>query len=283
MKNNLALNKAKAAKNDEFYTQYCDVENECKHYIKEYEGKIIYLPCDSEESAFWKYFVDNFKGFKLKRLTASHYDDGGNTYRLDYNGVETLKTPLKGNGDFRSEECTKIKDESDIIITNPPFSLFREFIQWVSNKKYLVLGNVLAQKDNEVINLIKNNNLWGGCNYKGGTRKSSAGLLFINKLQNETGVNAMFYTNMDNEKKHKNLMLTAEYEPSKYPKYDNYDAINVNKIKDIPKNYYGVMGVPSTLLLHGWNPEQFEIIGRKGAPKVNGKEIFVRLLIRRKH
>ena len=283
MKNNLALNKAKAAKNDEFYTQYCDVENECKHYVKEYEDKKIYLPCDSEKSAFWKYFVDNFKGFKLKRLTATHYDDGGNTYRLDYNGVETLKTPLKGNGDFRSEECTKIKDESDIIITNPPFSLFRKFIQWVSNKKYLVLGNVLAQKDNEVINLINNNNLWGGCNYKGGTRKSSAGLWFINKFGNETGVNAMFYTNMDNEKKHKNLILTAEYEPSKYPKYDNYDAINVNKIKDIPKDYYGVMGVPSTLLLHGWNPKQFEIIGRKGAPKVNGKEIFVRLLIRRKH
>jgi hypothetical protein len=280
---NTKLNKAKATKNDEFYTQYCDVENECKHYVKEYEGKIIYLPCDSEESAFWKYFVDNFKGFKIKRLTATHYDDGGNTYRLDYNGVETLKTPLKGNGDFRSEECTKIKDESDIIITNPPFSLFRKFIQWVSNKKYLVLGNNLAQAYNEVINLIINNNLWGGCNYKGGTRKSlSPSLLFIDKFGNEREVSSIFFTNMDNEKKHKNLLLTAEYEQSKYPKFDNYDVISVNRIKDIPKDYYDVMGVPPTLLWHGWNPEQFEIINYIN-PSLNGKQIFKRLLIRRKH
>lgn len=279
---NTNLHKSRAAKNDEYYTQYCDVENECKHYIKKYEGKIIYLPCDSEESAFWEYFVNHFKDFKIKRLTATHYNDEGNTYRLDYNGIETLKTPLKGNGDFRSEECTKIKEESDIVITNPPFSMFREFIVWVSDKKYLVLGNVLSQTYKVVINLIKNNNLWGGCNYKGGTRKASTGnMMLINKLQEKKGVYIMFYTNMDNEKKHKNLILTAEYELSKYPKYDNYDAINVNKIKDIPKDYYGVMGVPPTLLLHGWNPEQFEIIDALSL-SINGKKIFKRLLIKRK-
>lgn len=276
------LDKAKAAKNDEFYTQYCDVENECKHYIKEYEGKIIYLPCDSEESAFWEYFVNHFKDFKIKRLTATHYNDEGNTYRLDYNGIETLKTTLKGNGDFRSEECTKIKDESDIVITNPPFSLFREFIVWVSNKKYLVIGFNTAQTYKVCIQMIKEDNLWGGCNYKGGTITSaSSGMRFFDKDGFEKQINAMYYTNMDNEKKHENLLLTAEYEPSKYQKYDNYDAINVNKIKDIPKDYYGVMGVPSTLLCFGWNPEQFEIIDELH-PYINGKEIFVRLLIKRK-
>lgn len=273
---NTHLIKLKVTKNDEFYTQYCDVENECKHYIKEYEGKIIYLPCDSEKSAFWEYFVNHFKDFKLKRLTATHYNDEGNTYRLDYNGVETLKTPLQGNGDFRSEECTKIKDESDIVITNPPFSLFRDFIVWVSNKKYLVIGFKTAQSYRICVQMIKDNNFWGGCNYNGST------MCFINKEGLKITINAMYYTNMDNEKKHKNLLLTAEYEPSKYPKYDNYDAINVNRIKDIPKDYYGVMGVPVTLLSHGWNPEQFEIINNLD-PYINGKKLFIRLLIRRKH
>lgn len=280
---NTNLNKARAKKDDEFYTQYCDVENECKHYIKEYEGKIIYLPCDSEKSAFWEYFVNHFKDFKLKRLTATHYNNGGNAYRLDYNGIEVFKTALKGNGDFRSEECTEIKDECDIIITNPPFSLFSEFIQWVSNKKYLVLGNMLAQANKVVIDLMRDNNLWAGCNYKGGTRnKILPSLCYINKLGNTKYVGSLFYTNMDNEKKHKYLLLTKEYDPIKYPIFDDYDAISVNRIKDIPKDYYDIMGVPPTLLYHGWNPEQFEIINYIN-PSLNGKKIFKRLLIKRKH
>ena len=276
------LNKTKTNKNDELYTQYCDVECECKHYIKEYKGKVIYLPCDTENSAFWEYFVNHFKEFKLKRLSATHYNDGGNTYRLDYNGIETLKTALKGDGDFRSEECTKIKDECDIVITNPPFSLFREFKQWVSNKKYLVIGHHLAQTYNCCIKMMQENNLWGGCNYIRRTRSGCAGnIYFIDKEGFETPINAMFYTNMDNDKKHKNLILTKEYNETEYQKYDNYDAINVNKIKDIPKDYYNVMGVPPTLLWHGWNPEQFEIIGQK-SPYINGKKKFIRLLIKRK-
>ena len=126
------LIKAKTAKNDEFYTQYCDVENECQHYIKHFKDQWIYLPCDSEQSNFYKYFVDHFKEYGLKRLTATHINlDGTSSYRLDFDGSETLKTPLEGNGDFRSEECTKIKDECDIVITNPPFSLFRDFVYWL--------------------------------------------------------------------------------------------------------------------------------------------------------
>ena len=132
MKDNKNLHTARKARNDEFYTQYTDIENECKYYIEQFKNQWIYLPCDTEESNFWKYFVDHFKEYGLKRLTATHINlDGTSSYRLDYDGSETVKTPLQGNGDFRSEECTKIKDECDMVITNPPFSLFREFIKWL--------------------------------------------------------------------------------------------------------------------------------------------------------
>ena len=131
MINNSNLHQAKRAKNDEFYTQYKDIAAECQHYTQHFENQWIYLPCDDENSNFWKYFVDNFKAFKLRHLTATHINFDGKSYRLDYDGSETLKTPLNGNGDFRSEECTKIKDECDMVITNPPFSLFREFVKWL--------------------------------------------------------------------------------------------------------------------------------------------------------
>ena len=129
---NKNLHRAKREKNDEFYTQYIDIEKECQHYIDKFKDQWIYLPCDSEESNFWKYFVDHFHEYGLKRLTATHINlDGQPSYRLDYDGSDTIKTALQGNGDFRSEECTKIKDECDMVITNPPFSLFREFIKWL--------------------------------------------------------------------------------------------------------------------------------------------------------
>lgn len=133
---NSNLNQAKRAKNDEFYTQYIDIERECQHYVDQFNGQWIYLPCDTEQSNFWKYFVDHFDEYGIKRLTATHIElDGSSSYRLDYDGTETIKTPLDGNGDFRSEECTKIKDECDLVITNPPFSLFREFIKWLEDDK----------------------------------------------------------------------------------------------------------------------------------------------------
>ena len=135
------LHKARIAKNDEFYTQYKDVEAECQHYSDQFKNQWIYLPCDDENSNFWKYFVTNFKNFELKRLTATHINFDGNSYRLDFDGSETLKTPLNGNGDFRSEECTKIKDECDIVITNPPFSLFRQFVSWLNGSTFRLNKN----------------------------------------------------------------------------------------------------------------------------------------------
>lgn len=129
---NSNLHSAKRAKNDEFYTQYEDIEKECQHYIQHYEGQWIYMPCDTENSNFWKYFIDHFDEYKIRRLTATHINFEGSSYRLDYEGKDVVKTTLIDNGDFRSEECTRIKDEADMVITNPPFSLFRDFVYWLN-------------------------------------------------------------------------------------------------------------------------------------------------------
>lgn len=131
MANNTNLHRAKRAKNDEFATQLSDIENECKHYTQHFVGKWIYCPCDDEKSNFWVYFVDHFHEFRLRHLTATHINFNGRSYRLDYDGDEITKTDLEGNGDFRSDECTKIKEECDMVVTNPPFSLFRDFINWL--------------------------------------------------------------------------------------------------------------------------------------------------------
>lgn len=145
-KDNTNLHKAKKAKNDEFMTRLEDIENECQHYIKQFENQWIYCPCDTEQSNFWKYFVDHFKEYGLKHLTATHINlDGTSSYRLDYNGTETTKTPLNGNGDFRSQECSQIRDEADMIITNGPFSLFRDFVYWIYG------GNFKLNKDGNYV------------------------------------------------------------------------------------------------------------------------------------
>ena len=140
---NKNLRNAKVNKNDEFYTLYEDVEKECSNYIEHFNGQWIYCPCDNESSNFWIYFKDNFNNFKLKHLTATHINFEGTSYRLDYDGKNTTKTELEGNGDFRSEECTKIKDEADIVITNPPFSLFRQFFYWLNGGKFVFNNNNL--------------------------------------------------------------------------------------------------------------------------------------------
>lgn len=129
------MHQAKKAKNDEFYTLYDDIKTEVEHYKDQLKGLWVYCPCDSEKSNFWKFFVDNFQEYGLKRVTATHYEAGGTSYRLDYDGVDIVKTPLQGDGDFASEECTAIKDEADIVITNPPFSKFRLFIGWLNGEK----------------------------------------------------------------------------------------------------------------------------------------------------
>lgn len=135
-KNNSNLHNAKRAKNDEFYTRLEDIENECQHYVEHFKDQWIYLPCDDEKSNFWKYFVEHFYEFKLRHLTATHINFEGQSYRLDFDGTETTKTPLQGNGDFRSEECSQIRDDADLICTNPPFSLLRSFIYWIQGGNF---------------------------------------------------------------------------------------------------------------------------------------------------
>ena len=135
-KDNTNLHQAKRAKNDCFYTQYKDIEAECQHYIEHFKDQWIYLPCDTEQSNFWKYFVDHFHDFKLRHLTATHINFEGQSYRLDYNGSDATKTPLNGNGDFRSQECSQIRDEADMIITNPPFSKWIQFMEWIQGATF---------------------------------------------------------------------------------------------------------------------------------------------------
>lgn len=274
---NDSLHKAKKTKNDEFYTQYKDVEKECQHYVEHFKDQWIYLPCDSVESNFLKYFIDHFNEYGLKRLTATHINlDGTPSYRLDYNGSEVIKTPLKGNGDFMSEECTKIKDECDIVITNPPFSLFREFIKWLQGntvqiKKFLVIGNTNSAQYQNIFPLIKQNKIWSG---------TQSNMHFINANNELLKIPSCWYTNLGNNM-HTPINLYKHYNPNEYPKYDNYDAINVDNILNIPNDYNDFIGVPTTFVRKHCQ-EQFEIIDKINVPFINGKAIYKRLIIKRK-
>ena len=301
---NSNLHRAKRAKNDEFYTRLEDIEREVFRYKHHFENKIIFLNCDDPEySEFWRYFMLNFNFFKLKKLIATHYDPEKPTYKLEieyFEGMEhnikpeyIKKTPLKQNGDFRSPECIELLKESDIVITNPPFSLFREFVPTLieHNKKFLIIGNKNALTYKEIFPYIKSNELWLGFTSpldfkqpKGAIKK---------KLKNLT----LWYTNLEHSKRNEELFLYKEYDSEKYPKYDNYDAINVDRVKDIPKDYYGKMGVPITFILN-YNPDQFEIIDAlnkysiltgptpetlgKYLTAINGKIKYVRVIIKRK-
>ncbi len=281
---NTNLNLAKKLKNDEFYTLYSEVEKECQYYIEYFKNQWIYLPCDSEESNFWKYFVDNFKEFGLKQLTATHINFDGSSYRLDYDGNEIIKTMLNGNGDFRSEECTTIKNACDIIITNPPFSLFREFVTWLMNKKFIIIGSKNAITYKEIFPLIKDNKLWIGVNNVKDFNKPDG--------KTQTFGNIGWFTNIEHRKRNTPLVFFKKYNSNEYPKYDNYDAIEVSKVDKIPEDYDGVMGVPITFL-DKYCPNQFEIVGIdryvKDNPKygqrftINSKECYARLLIKKKN
>lgn len=290
---NTNLNKAKKEKNDEFYTRYEDIELEVMKYRKQFRDKIIYLPCDDpaeKKSEFWSFFVNNFDAFGLKKLIATHYSENGKAYKIwidgDLNGDgyvddgDAQQEDLVGNGDFRSPECTEILEECDIVCTNPPFSLFREFTDWIlrKNKQFLIIGNQNAFTYKEIFPLIKSDKIWTGYN------------MVKNFYQPDGSIkkfgNICWFTNLKTFKRNEELILTEKYNPIDYPKYDNYDAINVNKVVDIPKDYYGIMGVPITFL-NVYNPDQFEIIRfRKGNDdkdlSVNGKYTYSRVLIKRK-
>lgn len=346
MAGNFNLRRADGAKNDEFYTQLVDIENELRHYKEFFKGKVVFCNCDDPfESNFFKYFAMNFNHLGLKKLICTCYDDspiayeqvslfedmkhvrydlsGRHAYKIEITEVDDYNNDgavdlsdvkyllknknnafslLKGNGDFRSVECVELLEECDVVVTNPPFSLFREYIAQLIkyNKKFLIIGNMNAITYKEFFPLIKDNKLWAGytfnktlefnvpCTYKGEFRNGK-------KYGRVPAVN--WYTNIEIDKRKEKLILYKTYTPENYPKFDNYDAINVDKVTDIPCDYYSLMGVPITFI-DKHNPEQFEIIdgiGRysildnertkaegKYLSMINGVAKYFRILIRRK-
>ena len=265
MAKNKNLNQAKTAKNDEFYTQITDIEKELKHYKHHFKDKTIFCNCDDpKQSNFWKYFHLNFNYFGLKKLIATHYHETEPTYKIEYTGEDDndyeigVVTSLETNGDFRSPECIELLKEADIIVTNPPFSLFREYLSQLVkyDKKFIIIGSKNAITYKEFFPLLKDNEVWIGYN---------SPIEFSTPDGITTKLNGLtrWFTNLDISKCHEKLILWKNYTPEKYPKYDNYDAINVDRVADIPVDYDGVMGVPITFL-DKFCPEQFEILGYAG-------------------
>ena len=306
---NTNLTAAKKAKNDEFYTQISDIEAELQHYTQHFAGKVIYCNCDNPTwSNFWRYFHLNFEHFKLKKLIASFYNPYQPVYSMEYHGGNDnncevgAKTPLQGNGDFRSSECVELLKEADIIVTNPPFSLFREYVAQLMEygKKFVIIGSMNAVTYKEIFPLIRDNRLWYGPSISSGDRKFGVPDSYLLNASNcgvdENGQKYIrvkgvrWFTNLDHSKRHKPIDLVEKYSPEKYPHYDNYSAINVDKTLDIPCNYDGVIGVPISFL-DKYCPEQFRIIGLdryvEDNPKpgyrftLNGKETYARILIRK--
>lgn len=302
MARNANLYKAMAKKNDEFYTSLTDVEAELAHYVEHFRGKAVYCNCDDPGmSAFWKYFYQNFDKLGLEKLTATYYVRTGQACKTEYDGRDVAVTSLVGNGDFRSRECLDLLDECDVVVTNPPFSLFREYVRTLMehDKKFLIIGSMNAIPYKEFFPLLMCNRVWAG--YNNGAKMFYAPDGFERKLGN-----TWWYTNLGIGKLHERLALCKKYVPRDYPEYDNYDVINVGRVADIPCDYDGVMGVPITFM-DKYCPEQFEIVGiacgnswanypdtlkslnfdpnvnkGDGIGVLNGKGVYARILIRKK-
>ena len=323
MAKNTNLTDAKKAKNDEFYTQIEDIEKELKNYKDFFRGKKVLCNCNDGKlngtwSAFAQYFSMNFEHLGLEKLTCVSYNEDGHgmkyVYCGDKNGnhiaddIEWEVSELKGHGDFSDEEGCQMMQECDVVVTNPPFSLFRDFVAQLMeyNKKFLIIGNMNAITYKEIFPLIKDNKLWLGASIKSGDRKfyvpdnyplNASGCGIDEKGKRFIRVKGVrWFTNIEDAKRNLPIDLYKKYNPKEYPKYDNYDAINVDKVTDIPMDYDGVMGVPITFL-DKYCPTQFEITGLMSGSKgenltngndgrakfyVNGKGVYARILIRKK-
>lgn len=336
---NKNINSARKAKKDEFYTQISDIEKELLHYWAHFRGKTVLCNCDDPyESNFFKYFALNFNQLGLKKLICTCYNgspvqgtelitffkefneepkkvaykveitevkDMNGDGAVDLSDVKILLQNDKNvmslleTGDFRSKECVDLLKEADIVVTNPPFSLFREYLMLLINynKEFVIIGNVNAISYKEVFPLIKSEKVWLGPSITSGDRKfnvpddyplNAAGCGIDQDGKRFIKVKGVrWFTNLDHKKRHEKLDLVCKYSPEEYPHYDNYDAIEVSKTANIPCDYEGIMGVPITFL-DKYNPEQFEIVRfRKGDDGrdlcVNGKCPYFRILIRNKH
>lgn len=303
---NKNLHAAKTAKNDEFYTQLPDIEKELCHYRDFFRDKVVFCNCDDPEySNFWKYFQMNFIFLGLKKLISTHYEPGGQSYKMEIVSADLpsgqigipdyVKTPLAGDGDFRSDECVEILKEADVVVTNPPFSLFREYVAQLMEygKKFIIIGNKNSVTYKEFFPLLKEDKVWVG-------HRSMNQDFWLRVPLEEMAekvvdgipvkhIMACWFTNIDIQKRHTLMDLYMRYYGNEdhYPKYDNYNAINVDKVCEIPEDYDGVMGVPITFL-DKYCPEQFEIVRfRKGNDDkdlcVNRKCPYFRVLIRRRN
>ena len=329
MSSNKKLYQGKKNKEDEYYTCLPDIENELKHYKAHFKDKVVYCNCDDPRvSNFFEYFAENFEVLGLKKLITTCYKsdnidlfsqhdrkkavylvyegDKNNNQIVDDEEIEVL--PMNGDGDFRSNECIDILKEADIICTNPPFSLFREYVAQLMEykKKFLIIGNINAITYAEIFPYIMKNKLWIssriGTFIVPDTNPNADKSKKTDKQGNKlVGISAIWFTNLDIKKRHEKLesSLYKDYNEKDFPKYDNYNAINVNKTKEIPVNYKGAMGVPISFL-EKYNPDEFEIISandirindripekphglikdKEGA--INGKPTYVRIVIRRK-
>lgn len=290
--NNLHI--AKKIKDDEFYTRDVDIENEVFNYKDHFKNKVVYCNCDDPAwSEFFIYFRKNFKFLGLKKLISTHYSkDIENDkayklecveYTLDAEGLPAPhKIELKGNGDFRSEECIEFLKQSDIVCTNPPFSLFREYVAQLIeyDKEFLIIGSTNAITYKETFNLILEGKIWlGNTNVKEFKKPDGE----IKKFGN-----ICWFTNLTHKKRNEKIILWKNYSESDYKKYDNFDILNVDKVNEIPKDYKGLMGVPITFL-EKYNPNQFELlgisnsarfIGHKCLTLINGRKIYNRLIIK---
>ena len=330
---NLNLRSAKTDKKDEFYTQLSDIEKELKHYKNHFKDKVVLCNCDDPRvSNFFHFFSYNFEKFGLKKLIATCYksqdsdlfsqNNSERAIYLEYTGDKNGNNVpdaeeigikhLQGDGDFRSKECIELLKQADIVVTNPPFSLFREYVaQLVEHKKkFVIIGNLNALTYRDIFKLIKEDKLWFGHSIHSGDREfrvpqdyplNAAGSRVDedgNKYIRVKGVR--WFTNLDYTERHEDLLLYKTYNPEEYPTYDNYEAINVNVTKEIPMDYPGVMGVPITYI-DKYNPDQFEILGmassagynaeivgipfmgdKDARPLINGKNTYARVFIKNK-
>jgi len=329
------MNIQRIMQRDEFYTQMTDIEKEMEHYWHHFEGKVVYCNCDDPRvSNFFKYFAARFEVLKLKKLITTCYKnqnwdmfstgESEKAIKIIYKGTPNkdgrswsegqggmTKVNLKGDGDFRSKECVELLKESDIVVTNPPFSLFREFVEQLMlyNKKFVIVGNPNAITYKEIFPLIKENKIWLGTKGMGQDMYFDIPEHYKERLlrENKEGsgyktidgvvkgrTQGIWFTNLPHKKRNEELILNKWYEeePEFFPKYDNYDAIEVSKVADIPRDYKGLMGVPISFM-DKFNPNQFEIVGLdryvEGNRKPNSRmfinriEIYARIIIKHRN
>lgn len=291
MRRNDSLNKAIANRRNEFFTQADVIEDELRHYTDQFKGMSVLCNCNDAGHEFAKYFETRYRELELSGLVCTSYNPDGNGEIWSYNGEIWSVSGLSGNGGFDTPECTSLLEACDIVVTNPPFSLLSDFISLLTqyNKKFIIIGNINAVTYKNIFPLIRENKIWLGASIHSGDRAFGVPENYPleatgcgideqgNRFIRVTGVR--WFTNLDYPDRHRPIEITSEYNSMLYPRYDNYDAIDVSRVRDIPKGYDGEFGVPVTFL-DKYSPEQFKIVYELDAPYINGKRIYKRLIIR---